>query len=103
MVLVKKLSNKWRMCANYINLNKACPKDSYPMLNIDYLVDGASGFGMLSFKDAFTRYNLVKMHSNDEDKTTFIINEGAYYYWIMPFGLKKCKCNLSKNDEYGIL
>ena len=42
------------MCINFMDLNKACPKDLYPLPNIDHLVDGASRFGMLSFGDAFT-------------------------------------------------
>ena len=44
VVLVKKLNEKWRMCIDYIDLNKACPKDSYPLFIIDQLVDATSGF-----------------------------------------------------------
>ena len=68
------------MCVDYTDLNKACPKDSYLLLNIDHLVDNVSGFGMLSFGDMFPRYNQVKMHLDDEEKITFITNEGVYYY-----------------------
>ena len=88
LVLVKKLSGRWRMCVDYINLNKACPKYSYPFPNIDHLVDSALGFRMVSFGDAFTGYNQVKMHSNDKDNIAFIINEGVYYYRVMLFRLK---------------
>ncbi|XP_068477215.1 uncharacterized protein [Phaseolus vulgaris] len=49
VVLVKKANGKWRMCVDLTNLNKACPKDSYPLPNIDALVDSASGCKMLSF------------------------------------------------------
>lgn len=42
VVMVKKANNKWRMCVDYIDLNKACPKDSYLLPSIDKLVDGAS-------------------------------------------------------------
>ena len=45
------------MCVDYIDLNKACLKDLYPLPNIDHLVSSALGFGMLSFGDAFTSYN----------------------------------------------
>ena len=65
---------------DYTYLNKACPKDSYPLLNIDHLVDGALGFKILSFKDAFTGCNQVKIHPNDKDKIVFITNEGVYDY-----------------------
>jgi len=43
LVLVKKPNGKWRMCIDYTDLNKACPKDSYPLPNIDRLVGGAAG------------------------------------------------------------
>nr|KYP55822.1 Transposon Ty3-I Gag-Pol polyprotein [Cajanus cajan] len=54
MVLVKKNSGKWRMCVDYTDLNKACPKDSYPLPSIDRLVDGASGHALLNFLDAYS-------------------------------------------------
>ena len=76
------------MCVDYTDLNKVCTKDSYPLSNIDHLVDSASGFKMLNFEDMFFRYNQVNMHSNDEEKTTFITNEGVYYYRVMLFRLK---------------
>jgi len=49
VVLVKKANGKWRMCVDFTDLNKACPKDSYPLSSIDALVDNASGCKMLSF------------------------------------------------------
>jgi len=49
VVIVKKANGKWRMCVDFTDLNKACPKDSYPLPNIDALVDNASGCKMLSF------------------------------------------------------
>ncbi|RDX83058.1 hypothetical protein CR513_36071, partial [Mucuna pruriens] len=49
----KEAQRKWRMCTNYTDLNKACPKDSYPLLIIDTLVDGASGCGLLSLTDTY--------------------------------------------------
>jgi len=57
VVLVKKANGKWRMCVDFTDLNKACPKDSYPFPSIDALVDSASGYKMLSFLDAFSGYN----------------------------------------------
>ena len=88
VVLVKKVSGKWRMCADFTDLNKACPKDSYPLLNIDALVDGASGCKMLSFLDALSVYNQIKMHPRDESKTAFMTETCSYCYKVMPFGLK---------------
>jgi len=57
VVLVKKANGKWWMCVDFTYLNKACPKDSYPLPSIDALVDGASGCKLLSFLDAFSGYN----------------------------------------------
>ncbi|XP_022891754.1 uncharacterized protein LOC111406594 [Olea europaea var. sylvestris] len=54
IVLVKKSNGKWRMCVDYIGLNKACPKDSYPLSRIDHLVDATSGHERFSFLDAFS-------------------------------------------------
>ena len=87
-MLIKKSNGAWRICVDYTYLNKACPKDSYPLSNIDNLVDCASEFEILSFKDAFFGYNQVKMHPDDEEKTTFITNKGVFCYRVMPFGLK---------------
>jgi len=57
VVLVKKSNDKWRMCVDYTDLNKACPRDAYPLPNIDRLVDGAVGHAILSFLDAYSGYN----------------------------------------------
>ena len=88
VVLVKKANGKWRMCVDFTDLNKACPKDSYPLPSIDALVDNASGCKMLSFLDTFSGYNQIKMHPRDESKTTFMTETCNYYYKVMPFGLK---------------
>ena len=88
MVLVKKTNGKWRMCVDFTDLNKACPKDSYPLPSIDALVDSVLGCKMLSFLDAFSGYNQIKMHPRDECKTTFMTEASYYCYTVMPFGLK---------------
>ena len=53
IVMVKKANGKWRMCVDFTDLNKACPKDSYPLPRIDQLVDSIAGHKLLSFMDAF--------------------------------------------------
>ena len=57
VVMVKKANGKWRMCIDFTDLNKACPKDSYPLPHIDQLVDSTAGHQLLSFMDAFSGYN----------------------------------------------
>ncbi|XP_068480871.1 uncharacterized protein [Phaseolus vulgaris] len=81
-------SGKWRMCVDFTDLNKACPKDSYPLPSIDAIVDSASGCKLLSFLDAFSGYNQIKMHPMDEEKTAFMTERSCYCYKVMPFGLK---------------
>ncbi|XP_016192308.1 uncharacterized protein LOC107633185 [Arachis ipaensis] len=76
------------MCVDYSDLNKACPKDCYPLPNIDALVDAAAGYRYLSFMDAYSGYSQIQMHRPDEDKTAFITTGGIYCYKVMPFGLK---------------
>ena len=53
VVVVPKKGRKWRVCVNYTNLNDICPKDSFPLPQIDQIVDSTAGHGMLSFLDAF--------------------------------------------------
>jgi len=88
MVMVNKSSGKWQMCVDYKDLNKACPKDSYPLPNIDRLVDGAAGHKILSFLDAYSGYNQISMHPKDREKTAFTTDGANYSYEVMSFGLK---------------
>jgi hypothetical protein len=87
VVLVKKSSGKWRMCLDFTNLNRACPKDSFPLPRMDVLIDSTSGHELLSCMDAFSGYNQIHMSELDKEKTSFITDRGLYCY-NMPFGLK---------------
>ena len=73
---------------DFTDLNKACPKDSFPLPRIDQLVDSTAGHKLPTFMDAFLGYNQIKMDEEDQEKTTFIISQGLYCYKVMPFGLK---------------
>jgi len=88
VVMVKKPNGKWRMCTDYTDLNRACPKDAYPLPNINRLVDDASGNKLLSFLDAYFGYNQISMHPKDKPKAAFMTNNANYFYEVMPFGLK---------------
>ncbi|KAF5442604.1 hypothetical protein F2P56_035244 [Juglans regia] len=91
MVLVKKSSSKWRMCVDFTNLNKACPKDNFSLPRIDLLIDSTTGHHMLSFMDTYSGYSQIRMKPEDEEKTSFITDRGLYCYKAMPFRLKNTK------------
>ena len=88
VVMVKKASRKWRMCVDFTDLNKACPKDSYPLPRVNVLVDSTTRHQLLSFMDTFSGYNQIRMHENDQEETSFVTNQGLFCYKVMPFGLK---------------
>jgi hypothetical protein len=87
-VLVKKKNKKWRMCVDYTSLNKACPKDPFPLSRIDLVVDSMAGCETLCFLDAYSGYHQIVMCIADQLATSFITPCGAYCYQMMPFGLK---------------
>jgi hypothetical protein len=71
-----------------MSLNKACPKDSFPLPCIDQVVDSASGCETLCFLDAYFGYHQITMKESDQLVTSFITLFGSYCYITMPFGLK---------------
>ncbi|KAM1489374.1 hypothetical protein ACFXTO_032646 [Malus domestica] len=78
----------WKMCVNYTDLNKGCPKDSFPLPLIDRLIYFTVRCELLSFIDAYSGYNQILMNPPDQEHTTFITDKGLYCYKVMPFGLK---------------
>ena len=69
---VPKKDGKVRMCVDYRDLNKASPKDDFPLPHIDMLVDNTTKFKVFSFMDGFSGYNQIKMEPEDIEKTIFI-------------------------------
>ena len=88
VVVIPKKGDKWRVCIDYMDLNEACPKDSFPLPRIDQIVDAFVGHGMLSFLDAFSCYHQIPMHPPDAEKTAFITPHELYCYNVIPFCLK---------------
>ena len=86
--MVKKENGKWRMCVDFMDLNNACPKDSFPIPKIDQLMDSMVGHKLLTFMDAFSGYNQIQMAEEDQEKIAFITSQGLYCYRVMPFSLK---------------
>ena len=87
-VVVKKKSGKWRVCVDFTDLNKVCPKDPFPMPKIDQLVDATVGHPRMSFLDAFQGYHQIPLALDDQEKTAFVTPIGNYHYKVIPFGLK---------------
>jgi hypothetical protein len=88
-VMVEKKDTKfYRMCIDFMALNKHCPKDYLTLPQIDQIIDCTAGCERLSFLDAYSGYNHIRLKVEDEDKTTFITPHGVYCYMTMPFGLK---------------
>ncbi|GJZ27783.1 reverse transcriptase domain-containing protein, partial [Tanacetum coccineum] len=106
-VKVKKSDGGWRMCVNFTDINKACPKDCYPLPEIDFKVESLLGFRLKCFLDAYKGYHQIQMAEEDEDKTTFFAGEGVYCYQKMPFGLKNAGATYQRlvdkvfNDQIG--
>ena len=69
VVLVKKANSKWRLYINFIDVNRACPKGNFPLPWMDLIVDATVGHELLSFMDAFSGYNQIKMDPNDQENT----------------------------------
>ena len=88
VVLVPKKDGKERMCVDFRDLNKACPKDDFPLSHIDVIEDNTTGSALMSFMDGFSGYNQIKMAHRDMIKTAFTIKWGIYCYIVMPFGFK---------------
>ena len=72
VVMVKKANGIWRMFVDFTDLNKVCPKDSYPLLHINILVDSTARHQLLSFMDVFSGYNQIKQDKTDQEKTSFV-------------------------------
>lgn len=68
--------------------NKACPKDAFPLPNVDKLVDNSSNFCILSFMDTCSGYNQIPMYPIDQENTVFMIDKGNYCYRCSVFELK---------------
>ncbi|XP_056690031.1 uncharacterized protein [Spinacia oleracea] len=111
VVLVPKPNKSWRMCVDYTDLNKACPKDSFPLPKIDRLVDSTAGHALMSFMDAYSGFHQIPLWPDDQEKTSFVTEQGLYCYKVMSFGLKNApatfqrlvntvfSCQLGRNIE----
>ena len=88
IVPVKKKNGQIRCCVDFRDLNKACPKDDFPLPGVDRMVDATATHERFSFMDGFSGYNQIRMAPGDEEKTAFRTPVGNFFYVVMPFGLK---------------
>ena len=88
IVPVPKKDGKVQMCVDYRDLNRASPKDNFPLSHIDTLVDNTAKHSLFSFMDEFSDYNQIRMTPKDLEKTTFLILWETFCYKVMPFRLK---------------
>lgn len=88
IVPVKKKNGQTRVCVDFRDLNKACPKDDFPIPISEILVDATQGYEIFSFMDGFSGYNKIKMAPEDQELTAFRAQRGIYCYRVMSFGLK---------------
>jgi hypothetical protein len=87
-VLVEKPDGFWRMCIDYISLNKACSKYEYPLPHICQIMDSTTTSELLSFQDMYSGYYQISLATDNEEKTLFITLFGIFCYTKMAFGLK---------------
>jgi hypothetical protein len=95
VVMVQKKSGKWCMCIDFTSLNKACPKDNFPLPQIDKIVDSAAGYEVMSLLDCFSGYHQIYMKEEDKASSSFITPFGTYSLVRMPEGLKNAGSTFS--------
>ena len=66
------------MCVDFTDLNKACSKDSYPLSQVDILVDLTARHQLLSFIDTFSSYYQIKLVEANQEKTLFVTSQGLF-------------------------
>ncbi|KAK4389821.1 Pro-Pol polyprotein [Sesamum angolense] len=96
IVLVPKPGGKWRMCINFKDLKKACPKDFYHLPRIDQLVDSSFGCELLSMMDVSQRYHQIMLAPEDRKNVNFITSDGTFYYVVMSFALKNARATYQR-------
>jgi hypothetical protein len=100
VIVPKKNTDVQRVCVDYTSLNKHCPKDPFALPRIDQIIDSTAECARLSFLDAYSGYNQIKMKKEDEEKTAFITPYGVFCYQVMPFGLKNIGATYQRMMQY---
>jgi hypothetical protein len=88
VLVLKNNNNEWRMCMDYIDLNRHCSKDPFALPRIDQVIDSTASCVLLSFLDCYSGYHQITLKEEDQIKTAFITKFGAYAYKTISFELK---------------
>ena len=86
IVPVNKKQGTIRVCINFRDLNKACPKEKFPTSHIDHIINNCAGSVIFSFMDGFFGYNQIEILPSDQHNMTFIFPWGTFAYRKLPFG-----------------
>jgi hypothetical protein len=87
LVIVPKKNGKWRICVDYMEINKVTQKYHFPLPFIDQVLDTLTGKKLFSFLDGFSGYNQIQITPEDQDKMTFTCPWGTFVYKVLPFRL----------------
>ena len=100
IVPVNKKHGTIRVCIDFRDLNKACPKDNFPTPHINQIIDNYARSVIFSFMDGFSVYNQIEILPTDQHKTTFIFPWGTFAYKKLPFGLKNVGATFQRAMSY---
>jgi hypothetical protein len=97
---MKKKKGTIRMCMDFHDLNKACPKDNFPMPFIDHILDECAGREIFSFMDGFSGYNQIQIKPKDQHKTDIHMSLGHICIPENAFRPEKCWSNLPTSHDF---
>jgi hypothetical protein len=97
---IDKKGGSIRVCVDYRDINKACPKDNFPTPFVDQIVDDYAGSEIFSLMDRFSDYNQINITPEDQHKTSFICPWGTFTYKKLPFGLKNAGATFQRDMSY---
>jgi hypothetical protein len=100
LVPIDKKQGTIRVCVDYRDINKSCPKDNFPTPFIDQIVDDCVGSEIFSLMDGFSGYNQINIVPEDQHKTTFICPWGTFAYRKLPFSLENAGATFQRTMSY---
>jgi hypothetical protein len=100
LVLIDKKQGTIRVCIDYRDINKACPKDNFPTPFVNHIVDDCARSEIFSLMDGFSGYNQLNIVHEDQHKTTFIYPWGTFTYQKLPFSLKNVGATFQRAMSY---